>query len=260
MEPLISIRGLEKRFAAEPVLRGVDLDVPAGSVTVIIGPSGSGKTTLLRSINALEVPERGSVRVGTAAVTYGQASERELQAVRLRAGMVFQTHHLFANLSVIENVTIGPVRGQGRDAATVHGEAVALLTRMGLQDKLHVHPASLSGGQQQRVGIARALALRPDVLLFDEPTSALDPELVGEVLQLLRELADEGWTMVIVTHEMGFAREVADVVVFLDGGRIVEQGPPAQVLVHPREERTRTFLARILAPYAIPDTTAPLPR
>ncbi len=251
--PLVAVRGLTKAFGDLHVLRGVDLDVAAGSVTVLCGPSGSGKTTALRCLNALETPERGAVRVGDVEVDFAQPADRRAarrRAVRLRAqsGMVFQAHHLFPHLSVLENVSVGPQVAQGRPAEQVRAESLALLERVGLREKAEQHPHQLSGGQQQRVGIARALAVRPQVVLFDEPTSALDPELVGEVLEVLRDLARQGLTMVVVTHEMRFARQVADQVVFLDGGVVVEHGPPAQVLAAPRHPRTQQFLRRVLDP------------
>jgi cystine transport system ATP-binding protein len=251
--PLVAVRGLTKAFGDLHVLRGVDLDVAAGSVTVLCGPSGSGKTTALRCLNALETPERGAVRVGDVEVDFAQPADRRAarrRAARLRAqsGMVFQAHHLFPHLSVLENVSVGPQVAQGRPAEQVRAESLALLERVGLREKAEQHPHQLSGGQQQRVGIARALAVRPQVVLFDEPTSALDPELVGEVLEVLRDLAGQGLTMVVVTHEMRFARQVADQVVFLDGGVVVEHGPPAQVLAAPRHPRTQQFLRRVLDP------------
>ncbi len=251
--PLVAVRGLTKAFGDLHVLRGVDLDVAAGSVTVLCGPSGSGKTTALRCLNALETPERGAVRVGDVEVDFAQPADRRAarrRAARLRAqsGMVFQAHHLFPHLSVLENVSVGPQVAQGRPAEQVRAESLALLERVGLREKAEQHPHQLSGGQQQRVGIARALAVRPQVVLFDEPTSALDPELVGEVLEVLRDLAGQGLTMVVVTHEMRFARQVADQVVFLDGGVVVEHGPSAQVLAAPRHPRTQQFLRRVLDP------------
>ncbi|WP_308470257.1 amino acid ABC transporter ATP-binding protein [Kineococcus rubinsiae] len=251
--PLLEVRGLQKSFGDNHVLRGIDLEAPAGSVTVLIGPSGSGKTTVLRSLNALEVPDAGTVRVGDVAVEFGPAlSGRALAraGARLRAqsGMVFQSHNLFPHLTVLENVTEGPVVVQRRPREQARTDGLALLERVGLREKADQHPFQLSGGQQQRVGIARALAVRPQIVLFDEPTSALDPELVGEVLAVMKDLAAEGWTMAVVTHEMRFARQVADQVLFLDGGVIVERGTPSAVLEDPREERTRRFLQRLIDP------------
>ena len=251
--PLVSATGLVKSFGQLHVLRGIDLDVAAGSVSVLLGPSGSGKTTVLRCLNALEVPDAGTVRVGDVEVDFAQrvdrrAARRREERLRARSGMVFQSHHLFPHLTVVENVSVGPVVGQGRPAEQVRAEALALLARVGLADKADQHPHQLSGGQQQRVGIARALAIQPSVVLFDEPTSALDPELVGEVLSVMRDLAAQGLTMVVVTHEIRFAQQVADRVVFMDGGVVLEQGPPGQVLTAPAHERTRRFLQRILDP------------
>ena len=247
--PLLSVSDLHKSFGEKHVLKGVSLEVDKGSVSVLIGPSGSGKTTLLRSLNALEVPESGIVTIDGVTVDHAaHPSRKELAGLRARSGMVFQAHNLFPHRTALENVTEGPVHAQGRSRAEAEEEGRALLARVGLAGLEDRHPSQLSGGQQQRVGIARALALHPDLLLFDEPTSALDPETVGEVLQVMRALAAEGWTMVVVTHEIAFAREVADHVAFLDGGVIVEQGDPGDVLVHPREERTRRFLRRVLDP------------
>jgi len=247
--PLLSVRGLQKRFGTNHVLRGVDLDVQPGSVTVLIGPSGSGKTTVLRALNALEVPESGVVRVGEVTVDYAARPDaRRLARLRAQSGMVFQGHYLFPHMSVLGNVTAGPELVQKRPRDEVEAEARVLLAQVGLADKADQHPFELSGGQQQRVGIARALAIRPRLMLFDEPTSSLDPELVGEVLQVLKQLASKGWTMVVVTHEIRFAQQVADQVLFLDGGVVLESGPPRQVLAHPRHERTQQFLRRILDP------------
>ncbi|BDZ45525.1 polar amino acid ABC transporter ATP-binding protein [Naasia aerilata] len=225
-EPLLTVRGLAKSFGATPVLRSIDLDVPAGTVTTLIGPSGSGKTTLLRCLNGLEVPEAGTVTVsGGPSVDFGDAvSQRRLAALRDCSAMVFQHYNLFPHKTVLDNVIEGPVIVQRRPRPEAVAEATALLERVGLGEKRDAYPFSLSGGQQQRVGIVRALALKPRLLLFDEPTSALDPELVGDVLSLMRELAAEGWTMVVATHELQFAREVANEVLFMDGGVIVERG------------------------------------
>ncbi|SDQ73862.1 amino acid ABC transporter ATP-binding protein [Quadrisphaera sp. DSM 44207] len=252
-EPLVSARGLEKSFGDNHVLCGIDLDVPAGSVTCVIGPSGSGKTTVLRCLNALETPDAGVVRVGDVEVDFSVPADRRTarrRAARLRAqsGMVFQSHNLFPHMTVLQNVLEGPVVVQRRPVEQARADALALLEQVGLAGKADQHPSQLSGGQQQRVGIARALAIRPRVVLFDEPTSALDPELVGEVLTVMKDLATEGWTMVVVTHEMRFASSVADRVLFVDGGVVVESGPPAQVIGAPREERTRRFLRRVLDP------------
>ncbi|MGW5105274.1 amino acid ABC transporter ATP-binding protein [Nocardia sp. NPDC004123] len=249
----IELRGIRKSFGRTEVLRGIDLAVRPGEVTVILGPSGSGKSTLLRTINHLEQVDGGTVRVGGELVGYRRKAgklhelhEREILRQRARIGFVFQNFNLFPHLTVRENVALAPVAAQGRSKAEVNAEALELLARVGLADKADEYPSRLSGGQQQRVAIARALALRPEVVLFDEPTSALDPELVGEVLDVLEDLARGGSTLVIVTHEVGFAREVADTVVLMDAGRIVEQGPPAQVLDNPSHPRTKAFLAHVL--------------
>ncbi|MFJ1458826.1 amino acid ABC transporter ATP-binding protein [Nocardia sp. N2S4-5] len=249
----VELRGVRKRFGAEEVLRGVDLAVRPGEVTVILGPSGSGKSTLLRTINHLEKVDAGSVRVSGELVGYRrkgaklhELSEREILRQRSRIGFVFQDFNLFPHLTVLENVVLAPVSAQGRRRSEAEAEAGQLLERVGLADKAAEYPRRLSGGQQQRVAIARALALRPAVVLFDEPTSALDPELVGEVLAVIRGLARDGATLVIVTHEIGFAREIADTVVLMDSGEIVEQGPPEQVLDAPAHSRTKAFLAHVL--------------
>ena len=247
--PLLELTGVTKAFGDNRVLRGIDLQVGAGSVTVLIGPSGSGKTTVLRSVNALELPDAGTVRIADVSLDFATRPDKRAQArLRAQSGMVFQSHHLFPHLTVLENVTAGPLLVQKRPAEEVRAEALELLGRVGLSEKADQHPFQLSGGQQQRVGIARALATRPRLMLFDEPTSALDPELVGEVLSVMRDLAAEGWTMLVVTHEIRFAQAVADQVAFLDGGVVVERGAPGQVLTDPREARTRQFLRRILDP------------
>nr|BFE59771.1 amino acid ABC transporter ATP-binding protein [Dactylosporangium thailandense] len=250
---MVEVRGVHKHFGALHVLRGIDLRVHSGQVTVVLGPSGSGKSTLLRSINHLERVDRGYVTVDGQLMGYRRAGnrlhelkERQILKQRTQIGFVFQNFNLFPHLTALENVAEAPISAQRRPRTEAHAEAEALLRRVGLQDKLQVYPRQLSGGQQQRVAIARALALRPKVVLFDEPTSALDPELVGEVLDTMRDLARNGTTMIVVTHEIGFAREVADTVVFMDAGRIVEQGPPADVLDNPQHERTRAFLSKVL--------------
>jgi cystine transport system ATP-binding protein len=248
-EILLEVAGLQKSFGSNHVLRGIDLRVPAGSVTVLIGPSGSGKTTVLRSLNALEIPDAGVVRIADVEVDFAaHPDKRQTTRLRAQSGMVFQSHNLFPHLTVLGNVTEGPTVVQKRPVAEVRAEALALLDRVGLSDKASQYPFELSGGQQQRVGIARALAIRPKLMLFDEPTSALDPELVGEVLSVMKDLAGDGRTMVVVTHEMRFARQVADQVLFLDDGVVVEQGTPATVLDHPTHERTQRFLHRIIDP------------
>ncbi|MEV7007635.1 amino acid ABC transporter ATP-binding protein [Streptosporangium sp. NPDC051022] len=250
---MVELRDVHKSFGSLEVLRGVDLRVAPGEVTVILGPSGSGKSTLLRTVNHLEKVDRGSVLVDGELVGYRRSGdrlyelrEREILRQRTLIGFVFQSFNLFPHLTSLENVVEAPVSAQRRPRAEVREQALRLLDRVGLLDKKDAYPRQLSGGQQQRVAIARALALEPKVILFDEPTSALDPELVGEVLDVVKDLAGSGTTMIVVTHEVGFAREVADTVVFMDGGRVVEQGPPAQVLDSPRHERTRTFLSKVL--------------
>ncbi|TQC49117.1 amino acid ABC transporter ATP-binding protein [Rhodococcus sp. WS4] len=249
----VEVRGVHKSFGALEVLQGVDLLVRKGEVTVILGPSGSGKSTLLRTLNHLEKVDRGTIRIDGDLIGYRRKGdklhelrERDILKQRSRIGFVFQNFNLFPHLTVLENVIEAPVSAQGRDRAEVEAEAIALLERVGVRDKAHEYPRQLSGGQQQRVAIARAIALRPAVILFDEPTSALDPELVGEVLAVIKQLARDGATLVIVTHEVGFAREVADTAVFMDAGVVVEQGPPSQVIDDPRHERTKAFLSRVL--------------
>jgi polar amino acid transport system ATP-binding protein len=244
---MIDIRDLHKSFGELEVLRGIDFRVQQGEVVCVIGPSGSGKSTLLRCINLLEQPTSGQVFVGGVEVT---DPDVDIDAARRRIGMVFQQFNLFPHLTALENVTIAQRRVLGRDKAAAERVAHENLARVGLTDKAHSYPAQLSGGQQQRVAIARALAMEPELMLFDEPTSALDPELVGDVLAVMRHLAGDGMTMIVVTHEMSFAREVADRVAFIDHGLFVEEGPPAQVIGNPEHERTRTFLARLLDPAA----------
>ncbi|WDT59890.1 amino acid ABC transporter ATP-binding protein [Streptomyces sp. G7(2002)] len=250
---MVEVRSVHKSFGPLDVLKGVDLDVRTGEVTVVLGPSGSGKSTLLRTINHLEKVDSGSVSVGGALVGYRRSGnklyelrEREILKQRTEIGFVFQNFHLFPHLTVLENVTEAPVSALRRPKKEAVEAARTLLARVGLAEKADAYPRQLSGGQQQRVAIARALALEPKLLLFDEPTSALDPELVGEVLDVIKDLAHQGTTMIVVTHEIGFAREVADTVVFMDGGRIVEQGPPGEVLDRPRHERTKSFLSKVL--------------
>ena len=250
---MIDVKGVHKSFGDLDVLKGVDLDVAAGTVTVILGPSGSGKSTLLRSINHLEKVDRGLIRIDGELIGYKRRGnklhelrERDILRQRSQVGFVFQNFNLFGHLTALQNVVEAPVSAQRRKRSEVEPLARELLERVGVGDKADVYPRQLSGGQQQRVAIARALALRPKVLLFDEPTSALDPELVGEVLDVIKELARDGATMVVVTHEIGFAREIADTVVFIDGGRIVESGPPHAVLDNPVHERTRAFISKVL--------------
>ncbi|MFC8302782.1 amino acid ABC transporter ATP-binding protein [Specibacter sp. NPDC057265] len=266
-DSVLQVRGLSKAFGANTVLRGIDLDVPRGKVVALIGPSGSGKTTVLRCLNGLEMPDAGTVTVGARdAATKGSQQDppaaltvdfaalaskakpraRQVAQLRDRSAMVFQQYNLFPHKTVLENVMEGPVQVQKRPRTEVLADAEALLDRVGLLEKKDAYPFELSGGQQQRVGIVRALALKPQLLLFDEPTSALDPELVDDVLAVIKELAEEGWTMVIVTHELAFARQTADEVVFMADGVVVERGPASQVLREPREERTQAFVRRLL--------------
>jgi polar amino acid transport system ATP-binding protein len=242
---MIEIDNLVKSFGATRVLDGISLTVRQGQVVCVIGPSGSGKSTLLRCVNGLESYEGGEVRVEGLRV---DRAKPEIRAVRRRVSMVFQRFNLFPHRTALENVTEGPIFAAGENRAEAEEHARALLARVGLAGREGAYPSQLSGGQQQRVAIARALAMRPKAVLFDEPTSALDPELVGEVLSVMRDLAREGMTMAVVTHEMGFAREVADHVVFMDKGRVVEEGPPAALLTAPREPRTQDFLRRVLRP------------
>ncbi|MEU6125617.1 amino acid ABC transporter ATP-binding protein [Streptomyces sp. NPDC047123] len=250
---MVELRSVHKSFGSLEVLKGVDLQVGKGEVTVVLGPSGSGKSTLLRTINHLEKVDAGWVSVDGALVGYRRSGdklyelrEREVLGQRTRIGFVFQNFNLFPHLTVLENVVEAPVSALKRPRAAAEASARELLARVGLDDKAGAYPRRLSGGQQQRVAIARALALEPKLLLFDEPTSALDPELVGEVLDVIKDLARQGTTMIVVTHEIGFAREVADTVVFMDDGRVVEQGTPADVLDRPRHDRTRAFLSKVL--------------
>ncbi|MCS4250522.1 MULTISPECIES: amino acid ABC transporter ATP-binding protein [unclassified Pseudomonas] len=242
---MIEIRQLQKHYGSHRVLHGVDLDVAKGEVVCLIGPSGSGKSTLLRCINALEAYDGGHINVFGETV---QRGSKTVHALRSRMGMVFQRFNLFPHRTVLENVMEGPVYVKGEPVQQAREEALVLLEKVGLSAKADAYPEQLSGGQQQRVAIARALAMKPEAMLFDEPTSALDPELVGDVLAVMRTLADEGMTMIVVTHEMGFAREVADRVCFLHGGYIVESGPAEQVLGNPQQPRTQDFLRRVLHP------------
>ncbi|HCZ9099211.1 TPA: L-cystine ABC transporter ATP-binding protein YecC [Klebsiella michiganensis] len=245
----IEVKNLVKKFHGQTVLHGIDLEVQQGEVVAIIGPSGSGKTTLLRSINLLEQPESGTIRVGDVTIDAGRSINQQKTAIRrLRqhVGFVFQNFNLFPHRTVMENIIEGPVIVKGEDKNESIARARELLTKVGLTGKENSYPRRLSGGQQQRVAIARALAMRPDVILFDEPTSALDPELVGEVLNTIRQLAQEKRTMVIVTHEMSFARDVADRAIFMDQGRIVEQGEAKALFANPQHARTRQFLEKFL--------------
>ena len=247
-ESMIRIRGLRKAYGDHVVLNGIDFDVQPQQVVVVIGPSGSGKSTFLRCCNGLEEPQGGRIDIcGRTLVNEGRMmGDKELNALREEVGMVFQSFNLFPHLSVIDNVTLGPRKLHNMSRKDADALAHDLLKKVGLGHKAEAMPASLSGGQKQRVAIARALAMRPKVMLFDEPTSALDPELVGEVLQVMKMLAAEGMTMMVVTHEMGFAKEVADVVVVMDGGGIIEAGDPNTIFSNPSKERTRNFLQAVL--------------
>ncbi|MCS0673251.1 amino acid ABC transporter ATP-binding protein [Cytobacillus firmus] len=240
---MINIKDLHKQFDQLKVLKGINLEVKTGQVVVVIGPSGSGKTTLLRCINVLEQPTSGLLAIGDQVLDFSQqVSKRQIPPFRRLTGMVFQNYNLFPHMTALENVMEGPVTVKGESKETAKEKGELLLRKVGLADKAGYYPYQLSGGQQQRVGIARALAMEPKVMLFDEPTSALDPELVGEVLKVMKDLAAEGMTMVIVTHEMRFAREAADEVIFMDGGIIIERGKPEQIFSSPKEARTSQFL------------------
>jgi polar amino acid transport system ATP-binding protein len=251
--PMVLAEAVHKSFGRLEVLRGIDLQVQRGEVMCMLGPSGSGKSTFLRCINHLEKINAGRLKVDGELVGYRERDgklyelhERDVARKRSEIGMVFQDFNLFPNMTALENVTLAPMRVAGLSRGEAVRRAKDVLERVGLADKLETYPVALSGGQQQRVAIARALAMQPKLMLFDEPTSALDPELVGEVLDVMRQLARDGMTMIVVTHEMGFAREAADQVVFMDGGVVVESGAPEEVLSNPREERTRAFLSKVL--------------
>lgn len=253
-QPIVTVRGVSKTFGVFRALDGIELDVSRGEVLCIIGPSGSGKSTLLRCLNQIEKPDGGSIRIDGDLAGYrvkGNAlyelDDRAIARQRLACGMVFQRFNLFSHMTVLQNVMEGPVTVLKRRKDEMRQEAMELLKRVGLEEKASAYPAQLSGGQQQRVAIARALAMKPKLMLFDEPTSALDPELVGEVLNVMRDLAASGMTMIVVTHELGFAREVGDRVVFMDAGRIVETGTPAEILAKPTEQRTKDFIAAVLS-------------
>ena len=239
---MIEIKKLYKSYGDNEVLKGIDQTVSEAEVLCIVGPSGSGKSTMLRCINLLEVPTSGEVYIDGELVT-----SQNINEIRTKMGMVFQNFNLFPHMTVLANVTCAPINVKGVSKADAEAKAMELLTRVGLDNKANAYPRSLSGGQQQRVAIARALAMDPEIMLFDEPTSALDPEMVGEVLDVMKDLAKEGLAMIVVTHEMGFAKEVADKVIFMDEGVIVEQGTPEEVLVNPSEERTKNFLSKVLS-------------
>ncbi|MFE1625400.1 amino acid ABC transporter ATP-binding protein [Brevibacillus reuszeri] len=242
---MIKLTGITKSFGRNHVLKGIDLHVNKGEVVVILGPSGSGKTTLLRCINYLERPSDGQIVIGDSIVDCKRAGKQDILQLRRKSAMVFQQYNLFKHKTALENVMEGLVIVQKRPKEEARERSVRVLEKVGLGSKIDAYPSELSGGQQQRVGIARALALEPEVILFDEPTSALDPELVGEVLEVIRKIAKEGITMIVVTHEMGFARDVSNHVVFMDGGVIVEEGTPQEIFSSPKEERTKQFLKRI---------------
>ncbi|GAB6638026.1 amino acid ABC transporter ATP-binding protein [Streptococcus uberis] len=242
-DTLIRIENLHKYFGKNEVLKGIDLRIEQGEVLVIIGPSGSGKSTLLRSMNLLEEPTKGRITFEGIDIT---DKKNDIFKMREKMGMVFQQFNLFPNMTVLENITLSPIKTKGLSTSEAEQKAYELLEKVGLLEKANAYPASLSGGQQQRIAIARGLAMDPDVLLFDEPTSALDPEMVGEVLTVMQDLARSGMTMAIVTHEMGFAKEVADRVIFMDGGVIVEEGSPKNLFENPQESRTKDFLSKVL--------------
>jgi polar amino acid transport system ATP-binding protein len=251
--PMVEARGVRKHFGSNQILKGIDLRVESGSVTSLIGPSGSGKTTFLRCINHLEKVDAGSLYVDNQLIGYEERNNRlhelkprQIAQARLKTGMVFQRFNLFPHMTVLENIIEAPLTVLNRPRDEVAEEAHTLMAQVGLADRGASYPRELSGGQQQRIAIARALAMKPKLMLFDEPTSALDPELVGEVLEVMKSLADAGMTMVVVTHELGFAREVGDQIVFMDGGVVVEAGNPSTVLGNPKHERTRAFLSKVL--------------
>ena len=240
---MIDVKNLHKYFGSLEVLKGIDCHIDKGECVCVIGPSGSGKSTFLRCLNLLETPTKGDIVIDDMHLT---EKDFDVDAMRKRVGMVFQHFNLFPHLTILENVTLAPIRHKMMTEEQAKEKAMELLNRVGVGDKADNYPAQLSGGQKQRVAIARSLALSPEVMLFDEPTSALDPEMVGEVLEVMKQLAQEGMTMVVVTHEMGFAREVANRVFFMDGGGILEEGTPEQIFDHPEEERTKTFLSKVL--------------
>ncbi len=240
---MIDVKNLHKYFGSLEVLKGIDCHIDKGECVCVIGPSGSGKSTFLRCLNLLETPTKGDIVIDDMHLT---EKDFDVDAMRKRVGMVFQHFNLFPHLTILENVTLAPIRHKMMTEEQAKEKAMELLNRVGVGDKADNYPAQLSGGQKQRVAIARSLALSPEVMLFDEPTSALDPEMVGEVLEVMKQLAQEGMTMVVVTHEMGFAREVANRVFFMDGGGILEEGTPEQIFEHPQEERTKAFLSKVL--------------
>ena len=240
---LIKVRNLEKKFNGVTALKSVNADIKKGEVVVMIGPSGSGKSTFLRCMNLLEIPTSGTITFNGVDITDKNV---DINVHRQKMGMVFQHFNLFPHMTILKNMTLAPMKLQKKSEEEANAEAMKLLERVGLADRAQAYPSQLSGGQKQRIAIVRALCMKPDVMLFDEPTSALDPEMVGEVLQLMKQLADEGMTMVVVTHEMGFAREVGDKVLFLEDGIIMEQGTPDEIFNHPKTERLQNFLAKVL--------------
>lgn len=250
MTAIVSISNLHKSFGDREVLKGIDLTISQGEVLCVIGPSGSGKSTLLRCVNQLEEATAGTIVVLGNTIT---DPDVDIDAVRAQVGMVFQSFNLFSHMNVLENCTVAQRKVLGRSKAEAEQVALKNLTHVGLGDRAYANPSQLSGGQQQRVAIARALSMNPSLMLFDEPTSALDPELVGEVLKVMRDLADDGMTMLVVTHEMTFARDVADRVIFMDDGKVLEEGPAAQIISNPQEQRTQQFLKRVLDPTHVGD-------
>lgn len=240
---MIKVKELNKNFGKLHVLKGIDIEIKKGEVVVVIGPSGSGKSTFLRCLNLLEEPSGGEIVFEDISIT---EKGTDINKLRQKMGMVFQQFNLFPNMTVLDNITLAPKKLKGMSKGEAEAVAYKLLKRIGLEDKAKSYPAQLSGGQKQRIAIARALAMSPDVMLFDEPTSALDPEMVGEVLDVMKELASEGMTMIVVTHEMGFAREVGDRVIFMDEGKIMEEGTPEEIFTNPKEARTQDFLRKVL--------------
>lgn len=240
---MIHVNNLHKYFGKNEVLKGVNAHIKKGEVVVVIGPSGSGKSTFLRCLNLLEIPTDGQIKFENIDIT---SKKNNINKLREKMGMVFQQFNLFPHKTVLENLTMAPIKVKGLSKEEAEKIAVELLKKVGVEEKRNAYPSSLSGGQKQRIAIARALAMKPDVMLFDEPTSALDPEMVGEVLAVMKDLAEEGMTMVVVTHEMGFAREVGDRILFMDGGNILEEGKPTEIFSNPKEERTKDFLSKVL--------------
>lgn len=243
---MLKVKNIHKSFAKHNVLKGVDMTVEKGDVVTILGPSGSGKTTLLRCLNFLETADMGTMEIDGSKVDFSNVYKKDILSIRKKTGFVFQNYNLFQNKNVLQNVTEGLIIGRKIPKIDAEKTAINAIEKVGLKDYLQHYPSQLSGGQQQRVGIARAIAVNPSVILFDEPTSALDPELVGEILQIMKTLANEGTTMVVVTHEMSFAKQVSNKIIFLDGGVVVEEGPPSDIFTKPKHERTKQFLHRVL--------------